>query len=75
MGPDVTGGRLQPRHLELLAKIFPKYLIDLIALGSTGATQYPVIQIIDGKGSPTGYFKEFETFMRSKALFTGVAVH
>jgi len=75
VGPDVTGGRLQPRQLELLAKIFPKHLIDLIALGSTGATQYPVIQIIDENGSYTSYFKEFEMFMKSRGLIAGVSVH
>lgn len=71
-GPDVARW-LSPERLEMLSRVFPRQWIALLSLGSQRSPiQYPAIQIVDGNGVRTKYWKEWEAFIGHQDVRIGV---
>jgi len=72
VGPDVAKW-LSPERLEMLSKVFPPQWIALLTVGSSGAPiHYPMIQIVNGSGAHTKYWKEWAAFIGEQKVRIGV---
>lgn len=67
IGPNFFG-HLPEVFQNALRKVLPEDLTKILDLGTKGAFQYPVLQIVDGNGDPTRYFQEYMDFVKTQVL-------
>jgi len=70
VGPD-TFDTLPLEMQSALKKCLPDALLSLLEMGSEGAMQYPVLQIVDGNGRRTKYYDEYLKWVNFRSLSKG----